>query len=636
MESTTDSFIGNHILDRRIRTTLSNAKITLCELNLTTRTIHWSVDHSFHFFEFSKSYGGTFDGYFELIHEDDKEKVARALENLNAEEYMTLQHRVLWTDGTYHWLEGIGKLYQENGALLLIGTIQDITERKNLEIEREDWEQRHKLVADAAGIIVYDYDIESGSIIWSGNIERILSFSNEEMGDINRWGGLIHPDDREATFQALDEAQAQLKTFEVYYRFKRKDGEYRNIYDKGTFLSNGKKAIRMLGMMSDVTEMMQSRMALTQSENRFRSLMNNLNIGVALYDLNTVPIMHNKTAFTLLGMTESQFVGTAALDSKWNVIDSDGNSMQPEDFPIPRCIKQKQAIKQVVMGVYRPVTKDRVWLMVDAEPIYDHNQDLLHVICTYMDFSARKRMEEILKEKNRQLVTTSKEVERRNERLVEFAQIVSHNLRSPLSSIAGLSELYFNSSEKDKDQAVSYIKDVCDKALGTIDDLNQVLKVQQDERVKSDLIAFDECLGSVLELLKISLLEKNVIIETDFIQAPSINYPQVFLENILLNLVSNAIKFSSKMEKPKVIIRTERIENNVVLYFTDNGLGIDLSKYGKDIFSFGKTFHVNKDSKGVGLFLVKNQIRTMGDEIEVESMVDKGTTFKIVFRNQYE
>ncbi|MEQ9009614.1 MAG: HAMP domain-containing sensor histidine kinase, partial [Ekhidna sp.] len=257
-------------------------------------------------------------------------------------------------------------------------------------------------------------------------------------------------------------------------------------------------------------------------------------------------------------------------------------------------------------------------------------------ICTYMDFSARKRMEEILKEKNRQLVTTSKEVERRNERLVEFAQIVSHNLRSPLSSIAGLSELYFNSSEKDKDQAVSYIKDVCDKALGTIDDLNQVLKVQQDERVKSDLIAFDECLGSVLELLKISLLEKNVIIETDFIQAPSINYPQVFLENILLNLVSNAIKFSSKMEKPKVIIRTERIENNVVLYFTDNGLGIDLSKYGKDIFSFGKTFHVNKDSKGVGLFLVKNQIRTLGDEIEVESMVDKGTTFKIVFRNQYE
>ncbi|SNS86770.1 PAS domain S-box-containing protein [Ekhidna lutea] len=636
MESPTDSFIGNHVLDRRIRTTLSNAKITLCELNLTTRIIHWSVDQSFHFFEFSKSYDGTFDGYFKLIHDDDKERVAKSLEHLNLDEYITLEHRVLWTDGTYHWLEGIGKYYQEDGMSLLIGTIQDITERKRLEIEREDWERRHKLVADAAGVIVYDYDIESGSIIWSGNVKHILSFSNEEMGDINRWGDLIHPDDRESTFKALEEAQSQLKTFEVYYRFRRKDGEYRNIYDKGTFLSDDGKAKRMLGMMSDVTELMLSRMALTQSENRFRSLMNNLNVGVALYDVNMVPVMHNKTAFTLLGMTESQFVGTAAMDNEWNVIDSDGDRMKPEDFPIPMCIKEKKAIKQVVMGVFRPITKDRVWLMVDAEPIYDHNKDLLHVICTYMDFSARKRMEEVLKEKNQQLTASTKEVERRNERLLEFAQIVSHNLRSPLSSIAGLSDLYFNSNEKDQDQAVSYIKDVCKKALETIDDLNKVLKVQQGDRIRSEKLRFEDCLSSVIELMKISLSEKNIVVDADFMQAPVIKYPPIFLENILLNLLSNSIKFCSKTEKPEVIIRTKKIKNTVILYFTDNGLGIDLSKHKEDIFSFGKTFHLNMDSKGVGLFLVKNQIRTMGDEIEVDSKVNEGTTFKIVFKNQYE
>lgn len=637
MESpSAESFIGNHVLDRRIRTTLSNAKITLCELNLTSRLINWSVEDSFHFFEFSQSYDGTFDGYFKLIHDDDKERFVHALENLDPDKYITLEHRVMWVDGTYHWLEGIGKLYQQDGMSLLIGTIQDITERKRLQIEREEWERKHKVIADAAGIIVYDYDIASGNILWSGNVKKILSFSDNEMGDIDRWGELIHPDDREETFKALDEAQANLGTFEVYYRFMRKNGEYRNIYDKGTFLSKRGKAVRMLGMMSDVTELMQSRMALTQSENRFKSLMNNLNVGVALYDLKTVPIMHNKTAYTLLGMTEAQFVGTAALDDDWNVIDNEGNKMMPDDFPIPLCLKHKCAIKQVVMGVYRPATKDRVWLMVNAEPIYDSNNKLLHVLCTYMDFSVRKRMEEMLKEKNQQLKTTSNELGRRNERLLEFAQIVSHNLRSPLSSIKGLSELYFGSDVQDRDQAVEYIKDVCDKALETIDDLNRVLKMQQDDRIKSATVQFGQVFESVSELLKISLLEKNVILETDFVSAPSISYPPVFLENILLNLLSNAIKFVSETEKPKVTIRTERNGGNVVLHFTDNGLGIDLSKHRSDIFSFGKTFHNNKNSKGVGLFLVKNQIRTMGDEITIDSEVNKGTTFKIVFKNQYE
>ncbi|WP_370087868.1 PAS domain-containing protein [Ekhidna sp.] len=637
MESpATESFIGNHVLDRRIRTTLSNAKITLCELNLTKRIINWSVDDSFHFFEFSKSYDGTFDGYFELIHDDDKDRVANALENLELDRYVTLEHRVMWVDGTYHWLEAIGKLYQQDGMNLLIGTIQDITDRKRLQIEREEWERKHKVIADAAGIIVYDYDISSGNILWSGNVQKILSFSNEEMGDIDRWGDLIHPDDREETFKALEEAQANLGTFEVYYRFMRKNGEYRHIYDKGTFLSKRGKAARMLGMMSDVTELMQSKLALQESENRFKSLMNNLNVGVALYDENLTPKIFNNAAYELLGMSKEAFEGKTVTDPEWNVIDGDGNPMVPDEFPIVQSIKTGETIRQVVMGVYRPTLRDRVWLMVDAEPIWNEFEKIDHVICTYSNFTARKRMEEVLKEKNQQLKITTNEVVRRNERLLEFAQIVSHNLRSPLSSIKGLSELYFSSDLQDRDQSVEYIKDVCDKALETIDDLNQVLKMQQDDRIQSSVVQFDQILDSVSELLKIGLLENNIEIETDFERAPRISYPSVFLESILLNLLSNSIKFTSQTEKPKVIIRTERNADNVVLHFIDNGLGIDLSKYGSDIFSFGKTFHDNKNSKGVGLFLVKNQIRAMGDEITVESEVNKGTTFKIVFKNQYE
>ncbi|MFK7952811.1 MAG: PAS domain-containing protein [Ekhidna sp.] len=625
---------GNYVLDRRIRSTLSNAKISLCEFNLTNRSLSWSVDESFYFYDFSKSYDGSIEGYFKLIHDDDKERINEIINNLNFGESVIAEHRVLWPDGTYHWLEGIGRTYEENGIARLVGTLQDITERKQLENEKADWEKRHRLVAEAAGIIVYDYHIDSGKILWSGNVNEVTSFTSEEMGDIKQWGELIHPDDRENAFGLLEEAENSLSKYEVYYRFMKKDGTYCHMYDRGTFISRGGKAVSMLGMMSDVSEIVLSKNALLESERKFESLMNNLNVGVGLYDISLLPKTYNRAAYQLLGLTEEQFIGRDIFDPNWNVIDGDGNRMNPDNFPIPQAIEIGLAVRQVVMGVYRPLMKDRVWLMVDAEPIFNEDHELQHVICTYTDFSARRGMEEMLKEKNRQLLVTSEEMSRRNERLVEFAQIVSHNLRSPLSNIAGLSELYFNSNQEEKETSVQFIKDVCAKALDTIDDLNEILKVQQSDRLEVVSLLFDNAFKSAAELIKIKVLERNVEIETDFKQAPQINYPEIYLESVFMNLLSNAIKYTHRDATPRIKVMSKKQGNDIILLFSDKGRGIDLNKYGDDIFSFGKTFHDHKNSKGVGLFLVKNQIRTMGDFIEVDSEIDNGTTFKITFKNQ--
>jgi signal transduction histidine kinase len=390
----------------------------------------------------------------------------------------------------------------------------------------------------------------------------------------------------------------------------------------------------MLGMMSDVSEIVFSKAALVESEKRFESLMNNLNVGVALYDHSMTPKIYNTASYLLLGLTEEQFTGRVVMDSEWNVIDGDGKKMDNANFPIPLAIETGLAVRQIVMGVHRPRMNDHVWLMVDADPIYNEEHELKHVICTYTDFSARRQMEEILKEKNQQLLVSSEEMNRRNERLLEFAQIVSHNLRSPLSNIAGLSQLYFSSEENERDTSVKYIQDVCNRALETIDDLNEILKVQQNDRLEIEKLSFEKIFDSVKRLLKIKLLERNVIIETDFNIAPKLNYPAIYLESIFLNLLSNAIKFTPSNQAPHIKVTSTLKGNDIVLLFSDNGVGIDLKKYRNDIFSFGKTFHNHKDSKGVGLFLVKNQVRTMGDKIEIASEVGEGTTFKITFKNQ--
>lgn len=629
--------MDKYVLAKRLRIVLSAAKISLWEFDLTNGKCNWWAKPADHFYEFSQGVSNDLSKYMNLIHPEDQQNVSESISKAEIGKNFSSQHRILWPDGSYHWIEGAGVTEEENGVVKMIGTVRDITEKKELELEREDWKTRHQLVTRAAGIIVYDYDIDSGNIGWSGNVKQVLGYSAVEMGDIDRWVELIHPEDRERAFAKLETAQEKLEPYEVYYRFLKSDKGYCQIYDRGTFLAKEGKAYQMLGMMSDVTDWMESKEALTRSENRFESLMNNLKVGVGLYSVEMKPIVNNQAAYELLGLSEKQLQGTAAMDKDWNVMNIDGNRMDPSDFPIPMAIASKKPVRQVVMGVHRPTKNDRVWLMVDADPVLDAEGNILHVVCTYSDFTQRKHVEEALIEKNEQLVMSSDLVGRKNERLLEFAQIVSHNLRSPLSSIAALADIHNNykenGDEKEKEKAIGYIQEVTAKALETIEGLNEVLKVQQSEQVDIRELKFEKVLESVMELLRPVISEKGVMVKMDF-EATKLRYPRIYLESIFLNLLSNSIKYDQLGKNPHISIKTKRIGRDIVLEFSDEGRGIDLKRNGEDVFAFGKTFHKDKESRGVGLYLIKNQIRTMGDQIEIESEVNKGTTFRIKFKNQ--
>ena len=102
-----------------------------------------------------------------------------------------------------------------------------------------------------------------------------------------------------------------------------------------------------------------------------------------------------------------------------------------------------------------------------------------------------------------------------------------------------------------------------------------------------------------------------------------------YLDSIILNLMTNAIKYRSQNKKPLIHLASEYRNDFVVLKIKDNGLGIDLKQHGSKLFGLYKTFHGNKDARGVGLFITKNQIEAMGGKVEVESEVEKGTTFKV-------
>jgi signal transduction histidine kinase len=108
-------------------------------------------------------------------------------------------------------------------------------------------------------------------------------------------------------------------------------------------------------------------------------------------------------------------------------------------------------------------------------------------------------------------------------------------------------------------------------------------------------------------------------------------YSKGYLESILQNLLSNALKYRSPKRTPEITVRTGVENGSIVLRVSDNGLGIDMVKFGEELFGLHKTFHEHQDARGVGLFLVKTQIEAMGGTVEAESEIDKGTTFTIRF-----
>jgi len=140
------------------------------------------------------------------------------------------------------------------GRTLIMGIANDITRRKKTEEEVTAWEKRFELVIAASGQVVYDYDVDTGRIDWSGSLEQVLGYDLKEMGGIEEWVERIHPEDRDEAVRLLDEAEKGRKPYDVDYRFRHSRGGFRWFHDRGSFLIDEKrKTRRMIGMMQDIT-----------------------------------------------------------------------------------------------------------------------------------------------------------------------------------------------------------------------------------------------------------------------------------------------------------------------------------------------------------------------------------------------
>lgn len=225
---------------------------------------------------------------------------------------------------------------------------------------------------------------------------------------------------------------------------------------------------------------------------------------------------------------------------------------------------------------------------------------------------------------------------KQNKQLEDFANIISHNLRGPVSNLNSLLEFYKEAKTmEEKDEMMKMLEKTVHNIENTLNELLEVVSIKNQSKNEREKVDFTIVFSKMTETFQGQILKSKAIVTADFSRVPEIKYSSTYLESIMQNLLSNALKYYSTERTPVIHFETNDINNKTVLTVSDNGLGIDLIKNKAQIFGLHKTFHQHPEAKGIGLFLTKAQVEAMGGKISVNSELNKGTTFKVVFNQKH-
>lgn len=276
------------------------------------------------------------------------------------------------------------------------------------------------------------------------------------------------------------------------------------------------------------------------------------------------------------------------------------------------------------------------WVDTTIVPFLNSSGKPYQYVAIRSDITERKKGEEQIRRSNAQAIEHARILKLKNTQLIDFCSIVSHNLRAPLINISMLVD-YVEQSEDaiEQKEVLSKIKPVVNHLMEVFNELVESIQVKQDTEIESDRIDLKDTLDKVLQGFETQIKEYQADIQIDLKEAPIVCFPQKYMDSILTNLISNALKYKSPEKTPKIIIKTVKdVNDSVVLSISDNGLGIDLELHKDQIFKIRKTFHRHPDAKGFGLFMTKTQVEAMNGRIWAESKPDHGSTFYVEFKSR--
>ena len=272
---------------------------------------------------------------------------------------------------------------------------------------------------------------------------------------------------------------------------------------------------------------------------------------------------------------------------------------------------------------YISKTGENIWLSwtsiseVENKLIYGVAQDVTQI----------KKLEE---ERNLLLVNLTK----LNADIKKFTYMVSHDLRAPVNNVISIFDLLDLTKINDIEtrEYVEFLNASNLEMKQTLDKYVDALRTDININEEITLLDLNKTFitvrNTISELIKLSQAKFKV----DFSNLTHLHFSEFYLQSILLNLISNSLKFSSPNRELLITISSRKLGDEPQLIFTDNGIGFDSEKIGNNIFKLHQKFSNNSQSKGIGLYLVRNHMESLGGKIEVNSEINVGTSFILSFK----
>ncbi len=583
------------------------------------------VDQSKYYFQFSKKNTSTSKEAFFLPSKTDLRKsyyVSRSITDSDWRLYLVAKKQdIINPQILFRLILGLiisilfgiltTKLLRKPEELRVLLKKQEIKLLKN--------EMKFKSIIDQAPIGFAIVEAGTGNLLEANKKYcDILGFSFEEIKN-KCVSTLTHPDDLDRCLLNLKKLEkGEITEYSIEKRCLTKTGNtiWINLTVSDLLESTDKPNNHII-FTKDITERKKNDALVERSQARLASLIDTINVIVWEYDLETKQSSFiSKKIENLLGFSVEEY---SQNPNFWE------DHIHPEDRERAIALSAKVNRKYINHEYeYRMITKTGkvIWIRDIINYVFKNNKPVI----------SRGIMVDIttMKEAEMNLNNTLQLVTEQNKRLLNFSYIVSHNLRSHTSNIESIICLIDSAeSEEEQNEMMQLLKSVSNSLDETMQHLNEVVNINTNINLVVKPLHLNKYVSKAEEVLNDQIVANEVTIIKDFPEDSVINYNSAYLESILYNLISNAIRYKHEERKPIITIKFYKENEKDVIEVSDNGIGIDLVRNTDKLFGMYKTFSTNSDARGIGLFITKNQVDAMGGRITVDSVPNVGSTFKI-------
>lgn len=398
---------------------------------------------------------------------------------------------------------------------------------------------------------------------------------------------------------------------------KPKDGKNRHIKCNGSRLySDDNEIIGAVVALYDITERKEAERKLQVSEKTFRGTFEHAAIGLSLTGLDGSCLEVNNALCEIMGYSKEELTQLNFRE----VTHPDDVGKDYELFE--ELLQGKRDFYQLEKRAYHK-SGEIMHLFLSVSIVRNHQSEPLFFISQLIDITKKKNAD-------MRVQAIAEITEEQNKRLKNFAYIVSHNLRSHSGNMSMLLELFADERpDMAENEFIKMISAASENLQKTIQHLNEVSQINTTIIENLEALPLRQAVEKNLNGLNALLIKENVEIHIGIPRDTKVLGLPAYLDSIIVNFTTNAIKYRSHERKPFIKFGAIKKDDYIQFTIEDNGLGIDLEQHGANLFGMYKTFHQNEDARGVGMFITKNQIEALGGKVSVESEENKGTIIKV-------